>query len=178
MTLGNDRCSAAIALSAAVVADIATSAERGKFMGYATAGLLFGPAFGPTIGGLFAQYLGWRSTFWFLVCYSGILLVVFVLFFPETCRNVVGNGSIPATGINQTIFDVLRQRRTARETDESFDDSKSQVSARLAAAKNRRIRFPNPLRTLRILGEKESCLILLYNGESTRSTSPRHIASC
>lgn len=40
-------CSAAIALSMAVVADIATSAERGKYMGYATAGLLFGPAFGP-----------------------------------------------------------------------------------------------------------------------------------
>lgn len=39
-------CSAAIALSNAVVADIATSAERGKYMGYATAGLLFGPAFG------------------------------------------------------------------------------------------------------------------------------------
>lgn len=40
-------CSAAIALSNAVVADIATSAERGKYMGYATAGLLIGPAFGP-----------------------------------------------------------------------------------------------------------------------------------
>lgn len=39
-------CSAAIALSTAVVADIATSAERGKYMGYTTAGLLFGPAFG------------------------------------------------------------------------------------------------------------------------------------
>jgi MFS family permease len=39
-------CSAAIALSVAVVADIATSAERGKYMGYATAGILFGPAFG------------------------------------------------------------------------------------------------------------------------------------
>jgi len=41
-------CSAAIALSTAVVADIATSAERGKYMGYTTAGLLFGPAFGPS----------------------------------------------------------------------------------------------------------------------------------
>jgi MFS family permease len=36
--------SATISLSVAVVADVATSAERGKFMGYA--GLLFGPAFG------------------------------------------------------------------------------------------------------------------------------------
>lgn len=42
-------CSAAIALSIAVVADISTSQERGRFMGYATAGILIGPAFGPTM---------------------------------------------------------------------------------------------------------------------------------
>jgi MFS family permease len=35
-------CSAAIALTMAIVADIAVSAERGRYMGYATAGLLFG----------------------------------------------------------------------------------------------------------------------------------------
>jgi MFS family permease len=39
-------CSAAIALSVAVVSDIATSNERGKYMGYASCGILFGPAFG------------------------------------------------------------------------------------------------------------------------------------
>jgi MFS family permease len=38
--------SATIALAIAVVADVATSAERGKFMGYATGGILVGPAFG------------------------------------------------------------------------------------------------------------------------------------
>jgi MFS family permease len=43
--------SGTIALSIAVVADIATSAERGKYMGYATAGILIGPALGPTLGG-------------------------------------------------------------------------------------------------------------------------------
>lgn len=48
-------CTAAIALTFAVVADIATSAERGAYMGYAGAGILMGPAFGPTIGGLLAQ---------------------------------------------------------------------------------------------------------------------------
>jgi MFS family permease len=43
--------SGSIALSIAVVADIATSAERGTYMGYATAGILIGPAFGPVLGG-------------------------------------------------------------------------------------------------------------------------------
>jgi MFS family permease len=46
---------AAIALTMAVVADISTSAERGTYMGYAQAGVLMGPAFGPTIGGLLAH---------------------------------------------------------------------------------------------------------------------------
>ena len=56
--------SGTIALSIAVVADISTSAQRGKYTGFATAGILLGPSFGPTIGGAMAQYLGWRSTFW------------------------------------------------------------------------------------------------------------------
>lgn len=93
-------CSAAIALAFAIVSDISTSAERSKYMGYAGAGILCGPAFGPTIGGILSQYLGWRSIFWFLAIFSGVLLVLFAFLFPETCRNVVGNGSIPARGIN------------------------------------------------------------------------------
>ena len=151
-------CSAAIALSNAVVSDIATSSERGTWMGYATAGLLFGPAFGPTIGGVLAQYLGWRSIFWFITIFTTILLVVFAFFFPETCRNVVGNGSIPAKGLSQSILGYLQQRRHARDA-ESIADSQSFV-----LQKKTKLRFPNPLTTLKILGEKESCIVLFYNG--------------
>ena len=154
-------CSAAIALCTAVVADIATSAERGKYMGYATSGLLMGPAFGPTIGGVLDQYLGWRSTFWFLVIFGGVLLVIFTLFFPETCRNVVGNGSIPAKGINLSILGYIQQRRHAREAEDDEDVEHASIQL---AAKRSKMKFPNPLRTLKILGEKESCIVLLYNG--------------
>ena len=152
-------CSAAIALATAVVADIATSAERGRYMGYATAGLLFGPSFGPTIGGILAQYLGWRSIFWFLVIYTAVLLVVFTFFFPETCRNVVGNGSIPAKGVNLSILGYLQQRRHAQSA-ESIHDDQSIVLQK----KKRKFNIPNPLETLKILGEKESCAVLFYNG--------------
>ncbi len=152
-------CSAAIALANAVVADIATSAERGKYMGYATAGLLFGPAFGPTIGGVLAQYLGWRSIFWFLVIFTTTLFVVFTLFFPETCRNVVGNGSIPAKGINLSILGYIEQRCHARSNDSIRDDQST-----FSVQKKRKFTCPNPFSTLKILGEKESCIVLLYNG--------------
>lgn len=151
-------CSAAIALANAVVADVATSAERGKFMGYATAGLLIGPSFGPTIGGLLAQFLGWRSIFWFNAIFTAVLLVVFALFFPETCRNVVGNGSIPAKGVNLSVLGYLEQKRHAVDEGEMGD------SESVRAKRERKFSFPNPLRVLGILGEKESCIVLLYNG--------------
>ena len=147
--------SATIALSIAVVADIATSAERGSYMGYATAGILLGPAFGPTLGGALAQYLGWRSIFWFLAIFGASLFFIFVLFFPETCRNVVGNGSIPAKGVNQSIIGYLQQRRLA---------SSPEYVEPIVYGEKRKVRFPNPLATLKILKEKESAMILLYNG--------------
>jgi multidrug resistance protein len=144
---------AAIALTYAVVADIATSAERGKYMGYAGAGILFGPAFGPTLGGVLAQRLGWRSIFWFLAIFSGVLLVLFILLFPETCRNVVGNGSIPARGVNQSVLSWWQHRRRLHGTEGEEDKPEK-----------RKMAFPNPLATFKIIAEKESGIILLYNG--------------
>ncbi|KAF2132862.1 MFS general substrate transporter [Dothidotthia symphoricarpi CBS 119687] len=154
-------CSAAIALAFAVVADLATSAERGKYMGYAGAGILMGPAFGPTIGGILSQYLGWRSVFWFLAIFAGVLLVLFVFLFPETCRNVVGNGSIPAKGINQSVIGYLQQRRLAK------DNLSNTTTTELGSSDQKEKRkwpIPNPLATLHIIAEKESGIILFYNG--------------
>jgi MFS family permease len=144
--------SSAIALSVATVADIATSAQRGKYNGYATAGILFGPAFGPTIGGLLAQYLGWRAIFWFLAIFSFCFLLIFIFIFPETCRNVVGNGSIRPRGISMSVLGYLQQRKAGYA---------EQVNTPMT--KNRKLKFPNPWHTLKILGDKESALLLGYN---------------
>ncbi|KAF2097650.1 MFS general substrate transporter [Rhizodiscina lignyota] len=153
-------CSAAIALSIAVVSDIATSSERGKYTGYSQAGIVMGTAFGPTVGGLLAQYLGWRSIFWFLAIFSGVMCIIFTIFFPETCRNVVGNGSIPATGLNQSLLGYWQQRRQRKERGETTSNATHENKPR----QKRKIPIPNPLRTLYILGEKESAIVLLYNG--------------
>jgi MFS family permease len=150
-------------MSMAVVADIATSAERGRYMGYALSGLLLGPAFGPLLGGTLAQYLGWRSIFWFLAIFGASFLILFTSFFPETCRRVVGNGSIPAKGISLSFLGYIRQRnRRSRRNPPSLPSEPSPETPSTQTTPPTR-RTPNPLAVLRILTDKESCLLLTYN---------------
>ncbi|EFW13739.1 conserved hypothetical protein [Coccidioides posadasii str. Silveira] len=47
-----------IALASGVVADIATAAQRGSYIGYTMAGSLIGHSIRPKIGGVPTQYLG------------------------------------------------------------------------------------------------------------------------
>lgn len=118
---------------------------------------------------MLAQYLGWRSTFWFLVIFAGVLLLLFVGLFPETCRAVVGNGGIPARGVDRSLFSYLVERRRRRQQQRGDVDHANggiggEENAVSGPPYKKKWQFPNPLYTLRILGEKESCIILLYNG--------------
>jgi multidrug resistance protein len=87
--------SGTVALANAVVADLVTSQERGVYVSYMSIAPQAGPALGPVIGGLLAQYLGWHAIFWFLLIVSGVFLIPFLILFPETCRKVVDVGSVP-----------------------------------------------------------------------------------
>ncbi|EKG17179.1 Major facilitator superfamily [Macrophomina phaseolina MS6] len=154
-----------IALANGVVADVATVAERGTWMGWATGPMMIGPAAGPVIGGLLAQFLGWRSIFWFLVIMAGIYLIVFTIVFPETGRNVVGNGSIPPQGWNMSVLNWLSVRKAA-STSDSLSRTTSSESARLAQqrlAHSRKLRWPNPLNTMKLIKEPDVGLLLIYN---------------
>ena len=139
--------SGTIALGFAAVADIASTAERGRYMGIVGAGINIGPSFGPVIGGLLTQYLGWRSIFWFCAVFTGAWLIPYILCVPETCRNVVGNGSIPPQGWNMTLVDFIRSRRSSKPR---------------AVVHRKKLKFPNPINTLRVIFEKEMGLILIY----------------
>ncbi|KAF4632144.1 hypothetical protein G7Y89_g5980 [Cudoniella acicularis] len=157
--------SGAIALGYGVVADISTSSERGKYMGMVGAGTMLGPALGPVIGGLLAQFLGWRSIFWFLVIIAGAFLVVFTLTVPETGRNVVGNGSVPPQGWNMTVLEWYRLRKEVKSAD-GLSRSATAEGRRLEQAQlaqHRKLRFPNPLKTVHIIMEKDVAVVLIYN---------------
>ncbi|KAI1102425.1 MFS general substrate transporter [Jackrogersella minutella] len=82
-----------VAIGSGVIGDITTRADRGGFMGIFQAGLLVPVAIGPVIGGALAGSLGWRAIFWFLTIYSGIFLLMLIIFLPETLRSIVANGS-------------------------------------------------------------------------------------
>ncbi|KAI1124669.1 chloramphenicol resistance protein [Nemania abortiva] len=139
--------SGTIALVYAVVADIAPSYERGKYMGIVGSGITIGPAVGP--GGLLNAYLGWPWIFWFLIILTVVWLIPYTLAVPETARKVVGNGSIPPQGWNMTLIDYLRFRH--------------QNISRPTSVKRQKIPIPNPLNTLKVLRYKNMAMILFYN---------------
>ena len=144
--------SSTVALANAVVADIVTASERGAYISYANSGTYVAPAFGPIIGGLLAHYLGWRSVFWFLTIFAGAFFVPLLLFFPETCRKIVGDGSIRPARWNMSILTARHLRRNARADPNSRDKQDPPPRPPLT--------IPNPFATLTIIFEKEVGLVL------------------
>ena len=152
--------SGTIALATGLVGDLATSAERGTYVAWASVGGLLGPSIAPIIGGLLSQYLGWKWIFWFSAIFAAALLVPTLLFLPETCRKVVADDSVRAPKLNWSVTDALRHRARARRGLE-VDPARIEEVCR-----NYRLRFPNPLSTLALVADKESGLVLLTSGLS------------
>jgi len=154
--------SGTIALGNGVMADIVTSAERGGYIGWVQSGVQIGPAVAPTIGGVLAQFLGWRAIFWFLLICGGTYLIAYFIFIPETGRNVVGDGSIPPEGWNRSLVNCLQNQKAKAK---GLTRTVSQEEKRLAGielAKTRKLGFPNPLKALRIIVEKDVAFILFF----------------
>ncbi|KAL8817333.1 MAG: hypothetical protein Q9191_008167, partial [Dirinaria sp. TL-2023a] len=149
--------SGTIALSVALVGDTAGPADRGTYMSWATLGDLLGPSISPIIGGLIAQNLNWHWIFWTLLILSGCFFVPFLLFLPETCRAIVGNGSIPPPILNRSLLDLIGNRLRQKK---NLTANQRQAQG---IREGPRFRMPNPLPTLRIAVNLESFLILLAN---------------
>ncbi|KAK3986512.1 itaconate transport protein [Cladorrhinum sp. PSN332] len=104
---------ATIALCQAVVADIVTSAERGQYIGFTVLPVVLAPSLGPVIGGLLSQFLGWRWIFWFLAIAAAVNLFFMLFFFPETCRRIVGDGSIQPHPVYRAFWSMIRYRHSS-----------------------------------------------------------------
>ncbi|EJT99613.1 MFS general substrate transporter [Dacryopinax primogenitus] len=96
-----------VAISIGTIMDIAEPSERGTMVAMASIGTLVTPSIGPVIGGVLAGNLGWRSIFWFLCIFSGSVMILEVVFLPETLRAITGDGSIPAQRWNRPFIPIL-----------------------------------------------------------------------
>ncbi|OGM40571.1 hypothetical protein ABOM_011056 [Aspergillus bombycis] len=135
-------------ISSASVADVVPRAERGRYMFYSSLGMTIGPAIGPTLGGILTQFLGWRSIFWFLCISSGVMFCVIMLFLRETCRAIVGNGSVSPQPWNRCALQFLHQ------DSQQVPDYETRVITR---------RRPGILATLGILLDRHISLLVLCN---------------
>ncbi|GAA93814.1 uncharacterized protein L969DRAFT_70268 [Mixia osmundae IAM 14324] len=77
--------SSVLALGAGSLADVFESEVRGRKLGIYYMAPLIGPSLGSLIGGALTSASSWRATFYFLIGYAGVSLIV-LAFFPETYR--------------------------------------------------------------------------------------------
>src|SRR5438309_486592 len=76
---------------------------------------MFGQAFGPVIGGTLAQFLGFRSIFWFLFALALMVIILMAFVLPETLPKIAGNGSLPLYGIYKPLINLRRGPRVPKE---------------------------------------------------------------
>ena len=113
-------------------------------MGIVSFGTNTAPALGPLLGAVLLYFRGWTSIFWFLSITSSICLVMVIFLLPETARNVVGNGSIPVSGIHR--LPLIR---------------KMPDSEQFSNFTRHGWRFPNPLTCLYLFGDKDTAILIL-----------------
>ncbi|KAI4141049.1 MAG: hypothetical protein L6R39_005527 [Caloplaca ligustica] len=143
--------SGTISLAYGVVSDIATPAERGSFVGAVLCGPNIAPIVGPILGGVLAGRRGWPWIFWFLAILSGVCLLTLFVFFPETARTIVGSGGYPATipGLNICSTSGRQKHFPEQKTNDAVF---------------KRLYFPNPLKCLRLLLQRNNILVAMING--------------
>lgn len=157
---------ATVALSQAVIADTVTSAERGNYIGITMLPIVLAPSLGPVLGGVLSQYLGWRSIFWFLTILAAITLISMLFFFPETCRKLVGDGSIRPHPVYRTLWQMIKDSRAKRRAERAGDREALQRIRSATSKKNRpklKISFGNPLDSLTMLFEPLLGVLLGYS---------------
>ena len=68
----------------------------------------------PLISGLLLIRWTWPAIFWLLSALSPIALLAVVLFLPETCRNIVGNGSLSPPRLGTAVLPCLKPPTNTR----------------------------------------------------------------
>ncbi|KAI1328236.1 chloramphenicol resistance protein [Xylariaceae sp. FL0255] len=146
-------CSATIAISYGVIADVSMPAERGTMQGIAITAANVGPVIAPVIGGALVSHAGWHWVFWFLLIVGGVVLTLVLLFLPETARNIAGNGkTLPSRWARPFVSSIFGAQipKAGQEPQTAYHRKKNPIL--------------NPLRSFRLLFYKDAFLVLLNSG--------------
>lgn len=162
--------SAAFSVSYGVVADVCVPAERGTMLGPVSMALNLGACVGPVVGGWVAYSSGsYEWVFWALVIVAAILLVIVLVFLPETARNVVQNGLGRAqekwwevSWLSLFITWNRNRKSTIKPDISACPEEESQTHQRVSLRKRFRIR--NPLACLSIVFHRDTFLALWMHG--------------
>ncbi|KAJ4423177.1 hypothetical protein N0V82_002171 [Gnomoniopsis sp. IMI 355080] len=111
----------------------------------------FSIAIGPVLGGLLANFWGFRSIFVFLLILSGLVLADIVVFLPETMRSITGNGSVRTGGIYKPIFHLIK-------------GEPSYIKDSVEPIISKRITVGTFLEPLQLLIQKDILLNLIFGG--------------
>jgi MFS transporter, DHA1 family, multidrug resistance protein len=76
--------STGIVIGRAIIRDLYTRDRAASMLGWVTMSTVLLPMFGPLIGGVLAEWFGWRAIFIFVGCASLLILIWAVLALPET----------------------------------------------------------------------------------------------
>ncbi|KAK6211281.1 major facilitator superfamily transporter [Colletotrichum tabaci] len=153
--------SSTVALASAVVADVVTSAERGQYIGITVVPIVLAPALGPVLGGVLTRFLGWRSIFWFLAILAGVYFVIQLLFFPETCRMIVDDGSVRPPRLYRTGHQLLKDYLQAKKGT-GAPATRSTTGASNTSRPTLKFKL-NPFGSLLMLFERELGLLLGFS---------------
>lgn len=103
----------------------------------------------------------YRSLFWFLFAFGAVVLVFLVLFLPETLRSLVGNGSIPARGINRSGVSIWHEHQQRKR--QGPRDKEAEAASLAAKPPQKGWKDVRPFAPLKMFREKDVVCVLVFN---------------
>lgn len=107
-------------LGAGTLADIYEPERRGSMFGFFYLGSLLAPLLAPIIGALLCNSFNWKSTQWFVLIFSIVVLLLLVFCLPETSTDF----RTKKTVIAEMIKNQQEQNKNSDVYEDTFDNEK------------------------------------------------------
>lgn len=110
-------------LGAGTLADIFEPEQRGTMFGFFYLGSLLAPLLAPIIGALLCNSFNWKSTQWFVLIFSIVVLMLLIFCLPETSTDFKDKKEI----IAEMIKNQQSDGKDSEDYEDCFDNEKQAV---------------------------------------------------